>query len=365
MSQLRQRPAHSSVASDGSVNCFELEFLDQDGNSVRHEPLKARDFAAAIRAARFKAFCRGTFSHFATDDEMAQIDPLFAGEQTAPTQASAFHVRVRDSHGAESCSKFTTAYFASLAHRTRVALVRTEQIDGEVQLRYRLNAYLADVQQPAPSEGITLEPQSMDMPIKSVRRSDYCRVDTWDRAAAEDSDFRVLIRQQVLKEVVAEAGRYPALEIAGFLLGHLCRDPQSGEVFVVVTEFVSSTETTEASSTSVTLTPDSFAEVRRIIRLRDDGEQIIGWAHSHPFRFCDECPLPPPPECISKVLFFSIDDIQLMESTFPQPFMLGLLAAVEPRLEQALSHLPVRLFGYRDGQIQQFGFDVFRDDQQD
>ena len=65
-----------------------------------------------------------------------------------------------------------------------------------------------------------------------------------------------------------------------------------------------------------------------------------------------------PTECIQKVLFFSPDDIQLMESTFAQPFMVGLLAAVEPRLSESLCHLPARLFGWRQGQVLERGFHV-------
>ena len=42
-----------------------------------------------------------------------------------------------------------------------------------------------------------------------------------------------------------------------------------------------------------------------------------------------ECPLPTPPECVAKVLVYSSADIHLMETTFEQPFMVGLLAAVD------------------------------------
>jgi hypothetical protein len=61
---------------------------------------------------------------------------------------------------------------------------------------------------------------------------------------------------------------------------------------------------------------------------------------------------------VKKVLFYSDDDVQLMESTFYQPFMVGLLVAVEPRLTAAIGHLPVRLFGWQAGEIKQRGFEV-------
>ena len=88
----------------------------------------------------------------------------------------------------------------------------------------------------------------------------------------------------------------------------------------------------------------------------------MGWYHSPPFKRCAACPLPTPPECIAKVLFYSQDDIHLMETTFEQPFMVGLLAAVEPRIEQAVGHLPVKLYGWDSGEIKQRGFEVVRAD---
>jgi hypothetical protein len=62
---------------------------------------------------------------------------------------------------------------------------------------------------------------------------------------------------------------------------------------------------------------------------------------------------------LQKVLFYSEDDVQLMESTFYQPFMIGLLVAIEPRIETDLGHLPVKLFGWSaGGEIVPRGFEV-------
>ena len=49
-----------------------------------------------------------------------------------------------------------------------------------------------------------------------------------------------------------------------------------------------------------------------------------------------------------------------METTFEQPYMVGLLAAVEPRIEEAIGHLPVKLYGWCNGEIKERGFEVFR-----
>jgi hypothetical protein len=164
----------------------------------------------------------------------------------------------------------------------------------------------------------------------------------------------------VIDEAVEEAARAPGREVGGALLGHLRRDTGTGEIFVEVTCQVPAEQTT-ATEMSITFTPATWARVREVIAVRGAGEIFVGWVHSHPFTLCDECPLSPPPECVAKVLFFSGDDEFLMELSFPRPFMIGLLSAREPRLEAALGHAPVRLFGWRDGEIEPRGFEVIDD----
>ncbi len=66
-------------------------------------------------------------------------------------------------------------------------------------------------------------------------------------------------------------------------------------------------------------------------------------------------------QCLDKVFFFSSDDVQVMATTFYQPFMVGLLSGVDPRLERALGHLPVRCFRWINGEVLRGGFWVFED----
>lgn len=163
--------------------------------------------------------------------------------------------------------------------------------------------------------------------------------------------------RQVLHEAVEEARRHPEREVGGVLLGHLRRDEDTGELFLEVTCLVPAEET-QATGTSVTFTHATWAQAREVAQWRGEGEIFAGWMHSHPFRFCAECPSPVQAECVAKVLFYSSEDRFLMELSFARPFMVGLLAAVEPRLEGALRHLPVKVYGWRDGLIRPRGFEV-------
>jgi proteasome lid subunit RPN8/RPN11 len=202
---------------------------------------------------------------------------------------------------------------------------------------------------------IDLESDAPAIPIRPASRSRHGAVEAWD--APRPDDFPVLMPRHVLEESVEEARKAPEREVGGVLLGHLCRDEETGELFLEVSCLVPAEET-EATALSVTFTHQTWARVREVMQWRGESELVVGWMHSHPFRLCAECPLPVPPECQSKVLFYSSDDEFLMELSFPRPFMVGLLAAVEPKLEGALGHLPVKLFGWDGGVIRPRGFEV-------
>ena len=58
------------------------------------------------------------------------------------------------------------------------------------------------------------------------------------------------------------------------------------------------------------------------------------------------------------MLFYSSDDEFVMETSFARPFMVGLLAAVDAKIESTLKRSPVRLYGWDGGQIRQRGFEV-------
>jgi proteasome lid subunit RPN8/RPN11 len=333
-----------------------LEYVDETGRLLRDQRLTVAEFGHAIRSTSFDAVCCGLADSYQSLPESARIEPSFPDGATSP-QAKGFRVTIPLPDGRDHHRDFDLSYFGSAANRYQAQLLRTQAMTGEQRLHYRLTAFLNDEEsaQPATRLNISFDPPD-NIALAAGRRGDFGAATPFDQP--NQADLPVLVDQHVLDEAVSEARENPEHEIAGFLLGRLCRDELSQEVFVAVTGLASARNTTEATETSVTYTPASFAQVRDIIALRGNGESVIGWYHSHPFKLCAECPLPTPPECIAKVLFYSQDDIHLMETTFEQPFMVGLLTAVEPRIEEAIGHLPVRLYGWRNGRINERGFEV-------
>jgi proteasome lid subunit RPN8/RPN11 len=316
---------------------------------MHSERLVAADFDRAIDATYFDGFRQGVFERYEPRRQLAGVEPLFTADSES-ARATGFRVIVPREDG-EFTKEFDLKYFAARAGRQRAALRRDRELPAETALYYALAAYLDDtVTQPSSRGALTLGDPAVEIPVRTGAPSAAAVREAWDDP--QPTDLPVIMARSALEDACDEARRHPDREIGGLILGHLRRD-ESGEIFVEATCLASSEGTTESSQTSVTFTADSFAKARRLVELRASSgaepEIVVGWYHSHPFRYCAECPLPTPPECLEKVLFYSEDDIQLMETTFYQPFMIGLLVAIEPRIEASLGHLPVKLFGWLSG----------------
>jgi proteasome lid subunit RPN8/RPN11 len=337
---------------------FRLEFWKNKERQHRvHElPLTPADFGRAVEAAFFDGLRRGVFLDYDFRPEEAVLEPRFVRPGGGSPRAEGFDVVLPTPAGGEHRVGFDRRLFRNLVRRTGSELVAAGKVPKDSILLYQLAAYLDEAEAPRGSELVLdLEAEAPEIPIRSASRKALGPSQAWDGPMPED--FPVLIPRHVIDESVDEARRAPDREVGGVLLGHLRRDADTNELYLEVTALVPAEET-EATELSVTFTHATWARVREVIGVRGEGEIFVGWMHSHPFRFCQECPLPVPQECIDKVLFYSSDDEFLMELSYPRPFMVGLLAAVEPRLEAALGHAPVKLFGWKDGLIEARGFEV-------
>jgi proteasome lid subunit RPN8/RPN11 len=339
---------------------YRLEFLQVGSRRRVHDMVLPRaDFDRAIEATFFDGLRCGLFADYAPPFAKARIEPVFAGAAEGSPRADAFRVVLPAAQGDEYGKEFPAEFFDRRALRVGADLVRAGRVPNNSTLLYQLAAYQEGDGVSTPSRlRFTLESGSFEVGIRPGRLDAFGPRQAWDDPRPED--MPVLIPRRVIDEAVEEASGAPDREVGGTLLGHLRRDTDSSQIFLEVTCQVPAEETT-ATAASVTFTPATWARVREVIGVRGAGEIFVGWVHSHPFALCAECPARPPPECVKKVLFFSEDDEFLMELSFARPFMVGLLSAREPRLRVALGHAPVRLFGWRDGEIVSRGFEVIED----
>ena len=341
---------------------FQLEVADSQHTVLAQRELVKADFHRAASATYWNAVRSGLLGDYEPDLEQARVTPRFARLEGEPSRAEGFRVHIPICGRKPFVNDFSIRYFAAEAASLRAQFAPRGSDNSESVVHYTLQSFLDDQQRQADPAAIELGPTTTLVPLINRSLADLGPLTEWDDPAA--SSMPILVARSVVDDICAEASRNPEREIGGLLLGAVCRDPRDGRIFAQVSGLASGEGTTESTATTLTFSQDSFERARRMIALRAGGgtpEILIGWYHTHPFRLCQECPLPTPRECLDKIFFFSGDDVQVMSTTFYQPFMCGLLSGVDPRLEQALGHPPVRCFHWLDGEVVRGGFTVFED----
>jgi hypothetical protein len=165
-----------------------------------------------------------------------------------------------------------------------------------------------------------------------------------------EGDIPVFIAQSVIDEACVLASDAGKLETGGVLVGLLHRDASKPEIFVEVVAQVPG-QYAEATGTSFSFTPKTWAAADAAIDLRGRDECILGWWHSH-IRLCNpDCPAERRNLCPLARPFFSADDIHLHGVCFPQPYHVALLISDLPDLGETPA-----VFGWRSGMISKRGF---------
>ncbi len=147
----------------------------------------------------------------------------------------------------------------------------------------------------------------------------------------------------------------PPLESGCFLMGHPCRCPESGELYVVITEALR-IRGAEAGTYHMTMSGAAWIEIEAILRRRaasGTGARAVGFAHGHPFlpgldhAACARCEQQA--ECNLTSVFISDDDSRWMASVFAHrhPWQVAHVFGLDARA----GHVQA-LFSLQDGQLQ-------------
>jgi hypothetical protein len=172
--------------------------------------------------------------------------------------------------------------------------------------------------------------------------------------AGPGDHYPVFIPQCVCDELSEETRSAGAAEIASILIGHLCRNAST--LFAQVTAQLP-VRGSRASSTSFSFSPASWQGVAADLSRRGHGEQIVGWAHSHPaVHWCQaDCSTEARRACDWQRPFFSVDDCVVQRTVFHQAFCVALL------LTRTVDAVALNLFGWRGGLIEERGFFLLRE----
>ncbi len=191
---------------------------------------------------------------------------------------------------------------------------------------------LEEIAQPLPLQSRDLQ---ATLSQASCRRAD---------SVSRHPDMPLLVRQSVLDEAAELTRRAGHDETGGFLIGRLCRDAKTPEIFAELTAQIPAQHSV-ADRTSLKFTPETWSAAKAAIALRGRDEMMLGWWHSHP-HFCANCPAERRSRCALSTPFFSDQDRALHRAAFPRAFDVALLMS-----NLGDDELSSDVFGWRQGMV--------------
>lgn len=327
-----------------------LELYHQDGTALAREAV-AVDWEPAIESAWFDGV-RGDLLPLAGTPPAAAIRPLWHSRLGEPYLAG-FAVELSVGGEKRSESQFSTVYFAAVAQTIAARLVAAGKLVAGEQFSYFSTAFVApQAAEPRRAPRFFAVPLAAPLTLRETSLEPLLQVSA-TRDEQRTDDMAAFVADQVLAETTDLTRRSGDNETGGILVGHLCRDTERQSLFVVVSAQIPATRT-NAGSTSLTFTSETWADVRAALDLRRSGEIMLGWWHSHPVRsWCASCPDDKRRSCSALSCFFSSQDEVLHRTVFPKAFSLALVVS-----EIAEDDRRIALFGWRRGRVEQRGFHI-------
>lgn len=280
-----------------------------------------------------------------------RVDPVWHPTAGQP-RVSGFRITV-PANGASAVSRqIPTAYLRGVVEQASAVFVEKGVLQTGETFRYVVSAFASTARAPhAAGLDFTVEEIPQPLPLnESALETFLCGAMRPDSQHV-DGDLPVFIPQAVLEETKELARLAGDVETGGVLVGFLHHDAGIPEIFVEVTAQIGALHT-EAASTKLTFTPDTWAAVRAALALRKRGEVMVGWWHYHP-DFCRlrNCPLENRLRCTAASAFFSGEDVALHTALFARAYNTALLIS-----DSAATGLNAALFGWRQGMVKARGF---------
>jgi proteasome lid subunit RPN8/RPN11 len=338
------------------VNCsyrFVLEIRGPSGASVYNGALDP-DWEPALQGTRLAGLRRMNVWH--DEGDGCLIEPLWDVE-SGPPKTHALRVHMRDGDREWSAEFSTNEYFAESARAVVAAQLVAGEVAADDQVRYAVSAYEVGSGTSDRTCATTGESRLsvVDRPQPlTVRDRHFSTLVARSAAQGEGNtaDVEVVLPKTVLDQVCELTDAAGERETGGILIGHLCRDEIRDDVGVEVTAQIPARHTV-AEPEKLTFTSETWTDVRSAVALRNQGELLVGWWHSHPaFSWCAKCPIDRQRTCRFATGFLSADDKALHRSIFPAAFTQALVAT------KSAAGLDHRMFGWRNGVLRPRGFRV-------
>jgi hypothetical protein len=307
------------------------------------------DWEPARQWARYVARCEG---RSAPGDDGAEVAPLWHTRGEPMLRGFRVALRHADPHHGVACD-FETGFFRPYAQALSSTYVATGQLSAGDTFRYVPLAIHAAVPATPPATRFSLQVEdvSPEPPLAETSLAEFAgRTEPVGEPLL--GEIPVFAPFDVMAGVVDAASRAGAVESGGALAGHLRRDPLRRRVFVEITAQIPAS-LAEGSATTLRFTSDTWQQLRQAIERRGQGEQMVGWWHSHPVHaWCDgqSCGHDDPAQCAALADCFSEHDLALHRTVFPDACSVALVANVRGDHDVKLS-----VYGWHEGQLRRRG----------
>lgn len=288
----------------------------------------------------------------------AAIEPVWVEELGEP-HVAAFRVKIEAPDSDEfTVREFPKGYFQRAVERATRELTREGRLHEGEAFTHKVCAFplgrVGSSEETVPERSPFAVHRTASTLLMAQRSLDDYRTASVLLNDDQDnsSDISVFLDPQILSQVEELALASGANETGGILIGHLCSDPRSKELFLHVTAQIPAAHT-EATSTMLAFTADTWTAVRDALDLRRSGEIWLGWHHSHPVReWCKKCPPESRKVCPLRENFFSEDDVHLHRTVFPRAYSIALVVSLVD------DETKFSMFGWREGAVKPRAFHV-------
>ena len=328
-----------------------IEILGRDGTRFGQRAIEP-DFAPLQESARL-AYVRQHGPGAAPDyDRPVEITPVWQPKLGEP-YVGGLEMAVE---GRVLPDPASTAIFRASATEVAAGFAERGSMEEGAKFVYLVTAYIEDAERPADQKS-TSRIRVSSLPVGVQVSDGYWPEPVSVLSEERANDLGITVPRRVLDDISALTESKRGVETGGVLLGHLRWDATRKDLFLEITEHIHA-RSAIGDSTRLRFTPECWAEIRRAMALRQRGEAICGWWHSHCGReFCVECPRERQATCPLQAGFLSDHDKTLHRTVFPRAFMTALVAT-----DSALGDIRFSMFGWQNGVLEKRGYRVTGED---
>jgi hypothetical protein len=326
---------------------YAIVIYGTDGTLLDQTPIEV-DWEPAEEWARFEALRRGLPAR--AELRAASILPLWNVKREQP-YVRGFRVDLDDG---EASSDFDLTYFQDLARVLIAGLVERGvlAVDGRHDFRYRVVAFETTHSGTPPAVGRTFTIERITPALELHGGSLAEFIAGSPPGGAPSEEVQVFVPAAVVEEVAGLTRATGDRETGGVLIGHVHRDPYSGDLFLEVTAQIPARHA-RGDLDRLSFRPADWTEVQAALDLRRQGEVLLGWWHCHLARLlCKNCPPESQRHCSFATGTFSAYDRHLHRTVFPRAYSVALV------VNDAAAGLSYSMFGWHRGRVEPRGFRI-------